>query len=472
MHASASPLDALDALFRPKSIAVIGASSEETSEGDGWVARLLTFGFSGKVYPVNPRADTILGLKAYPSAAELPEDIDYAIFNIPASSCLTALDECARKGVKLVHIYSAGFSEVGKAGERLEKALVQTAKEKGIRILGPNAMGLYFSAHGLTFDRSFPRTPGAIAFVSQSGSCAMRLVRQGSLRGLRFSKVVSYGNAADLNEAELANYFAMDQESRILAFYIEGTRDKEGFIEALRKAARAKPVFMLAGGTSIGGRRAVEAHTGKGTPLSRESLSRIPGVIIADSLEQLVDYLVAFSYPLPPGLRNVAVVGRGAGLGVLAADALEAEGFSVPSLSLRTRRAIAKDFSFPGAMIANPIEPPGSASTWAPFLDKVLPILDKAQEIDLLLLNLSPDIHASGLGSQDDLEAVAAVIMSAMERLKKPTVAVLASGDNIEVMEGIWSLMARLAALGIPVFYSVEAAARSIARSQRWREGR
>jgi acyl-CoA synthetase (NDP forming) len=289
---------------------------------------------------------------------------------------------------------------------------------------------------------------------------------------LRFSKVVSYGNAADLNEAELASYFAMDQESRILAFYVEGARDVEGFIEALRKAARAKPVFVLAGGTSIGGRRAVEAHTGKGTPLPRESLSRIPGVIIADSLEQLVDYLVAFSHPVPAGLRNVAVVGRGAGLGVLAADALEAEGFSVPSLSAHTRRAIARDFSFPGAMTANPIEPPGSASTWAPFLDKVLPILDKAQEIDLLLLNLSPDIHASSLGSQDDLEAVAAVIMSAMDRLKKPAVAVLASGDNIEVVEGIWSLMARLTALGIPVFYSVEAAASSIAQSQRWREGR
>lgn len=465
-------MDTLDALFRPRSVAVVGASSEETPEGDGWVARLLSFGFPGEIYPVNPRADTILGLKSYSSVTELPGAIDYAIFNIPAHSCLAALEECVSKGVKLVHIYSAGFSEVGRAGERLESALVKLAHKRGVRLLGPNSMGLYFPAQNLTFDRNFPSTPGAIAFVSQSGSCAMRLVRQGALRGLRFSQVVSYGNAADINEVELARHVSQDRDSQLLAFYIESATDEKGLLEALREAAATKPVLILSGGTTSGGRRAAHFHTGRGGSLSRDRLRSIPGVTVAESLEDLIDLLVAFSHPLSPGARRTAVVGRGAGLGVLAADALEANGFLVPPLSASLRRAISRRFNAPGAMTANPIEPPGGASTWAPFLDGVLPLLDAAAEVDSILLNLTPDIHAGGESSRDDLEAVAAVLMSTVGVLKKPVIAILAPGDNIEVMEGVWSLMERLAAVGVPLFFSVEGAARALACSQRWWEAR
>lgn len=458
----------LDSLFHPASVAIIGASSQETHDGDGWVARLLSFGFKGAIYPINLKAKEILGIKAYPSLQAVPEPVDYAILNIPAQSAPEVIQECGNKGVKLAHVYSAGFSEMGEEGAALQGELVRQAKEGGVRLLGPNSLGLYYPAVGLTFDRNFPKSTGDIAFASQSGSCAMRVVRRGALRGLRFSKVISYGNAADLNEKDFAEYLAQDKESRTLAFYLEGVRDEEGFIEEIKAAARSKPVVILEGGITPGGRRSAIAHTACGFSPMWSAFGEVPGLAVVQSLEELVDCLVAFQFLSKPFGKRVAILGRGAGLGVKAADAFEKEGFLVPRLGASAREQLRGIASGAGAMVDNPIEPPGPLPVWATFYDQALPVLDGAREVDLVLLNLTLDIHAGqGMDIQGHLSEVAAVLMDRVPRMRKPVAAVLDLGDNIEIVRGVWELREVLAGLNMPLFLSAESAARGLGHALR-----
>ncbi len=458
----------LDALFHPESVAIIGASSQETHDGDGWVARLLSFGFKGAIYPINPKAKDVLGIKAYPSLLAVPKPVDYAILNVPAQSTPEVIQECSEKRVKLAHVYGAGFSETGEEGAALQEELVRQAKEGGVRLLGPNALGLYCPAVGLTFDRNLPKSAGDIAFASQSGSCAMRVVRQGALRGLRFSKVVSYGNAADLNEKDFAEYLAQDKESQILAFYLEGVRDEGGFIEEIEKAVRDKPVAILEGGITPGGRRAAIAHTAGGFSPMWSELRQIPGLVIVQSLEELVDCLVAFRFLKKPFGNRVVILGRGAGLGVKVADALEEAGFIVPRLGASAREQLRRIASGAGAMVENPAEPPGPLPVWATFYDSTLPILDDAIEVDLVLMSLTLDIHAGqGMDTQGHLSEVAAVLMDRVPRMKKPVAVILDLGDNIETIRGAWELREVLVELKVPIFSSADAVARGLSHAFR-----
>ncbi len=197
----------IDELFHPRTIAVIGARSNESVENDGWVSRLIAFGYPGTIFPINPKASEIMGLKAYPSILDVPEPVDLAIFNVPSRISDKIMADCAAKGVKFAHLYTAGFSETGKPeGIRLQNEIERIAKEAGIRVIGPNCMGLYFPQGGLTFGRFFSKKPGPVAFVSQSGASASRVITQGNERGIFFSKVASYGNAIDLDGTDFIEY--------------------------------------------------------------------------------------------------------------------------------------------------------------------------------------------------------------------------------------------------------------------------
>ena len=247
----------LNPIFHPRSIAVVGASADTSKSGHGFFKTLVNQGFSGDLYPVNPRAEQVLGFRAYDSLTAIPGHVDHVISSIPAEASLELIDQAGKKGVRSIQFFTARFSETGDSKKAaLERSLVERGKATGVRIIGPNCMGMYHPKLGIAFWAS-PKEPGNAAVLAQSGGNILELIHFASQRGLKFSKVMSYGNATDVNEADLLEYFAQDAETDVIGAYIEGARDGRRFAQTLREAAGRKPVVIWKGGRTLAGQRAV-----------------------------------------------------------------------------------------------------------------------------------------------------------------------------------------------------------------------
>ena len=334
-NASVHPLDFL---FHPRSVAVVGISRKrrEWNAGKMFLDIYRRSGFSGAVYPVSRSGGEIKGLKCYPSLADVPGPVDYVISSIPATGVLQLMDDAAAKGVRCIHFFTAGFRETGEEDRvELESQVLEKARRAGIRLIGPNCMGLYCPSSGLSFHHGFPREPGPVAFISQSGLNAEDAVNQGALYGVRFSKVISYGNAADLDESDFFDYCTADPETEIIPSYIEGVKDGGRFVRALKAASAAKPTIILKGGLTSAGSRAARSHTGSlaGSPQVWDALCRQCGALSVDSLDELIDMAITFRFLKRPAGRGLAVIVIGGGASVLAADDAEKLGLSMPPLS-------------------------------------------------------------------------------------------------------------------------------------------
>ncbi len=333
----------LEEIFHPQSIAVVGASDNPSTQGYNFTYHLRDYGYQGKIYPVNPRYTEILGIKAYPSIREIPGPVDYVISAVPASAVLDMLDDCAQKGVKAVHLFTGRFGETGRPeSAELEQEILEKVRKSGIRLIGPNCLGLYYPREGISFGYDFPKEPGSVGLAAQSGGGALNFVYLGMLRGIRFSKVISYGNALDLNECDYLDYFSQDPETKIILMYIEGVRDGKRFFNSLSRAAATKPVIILKGGRGQAGMRATASHTAAlaGSMKIWENLIAQAGAISAQDFDEMADLAVSF-YFLPPiqGPR-VGVVGGGGGPSVLAADQCEEAGLDVIPLPADIREEL------------------------------------------------------------------------------------------------------------------------------------
>ena len=320
----------LEELIHPRSIAVVGASG--TGRGGGFVAPLQELGFKGEIYPVNPKYSEIMGLKAYARVSDIPGPVDYVISSIPASQVLGLIADSAEKGVRLVHLFTARFGETGRAhAAELEQEILREARKAGIRLIGPNCMGLYYPAEGIAFNQGMPKESGSVGLASQSGQAVGEITGFAAQRGVRFSKAISYGNALDFNECDYLDYFTQDPETNLILLYIEGVRDGPRFLDSLRAAAAVKPVVVVKGGRGDAGTRATASHTAS-LAGSREIWNTVvnqAGVVTAADLEELVDIAVSF-YFLPPVYgRRVGVVGGSGGSSVLGADLCEEAGLDV-----------------------------------------------------------------------------------------------------------------------------------------------
>lgn len=331
----------LDEILHPRSIAVVGASVN----GPGWrfLLPLLEFEFKGKIYPVNPKYQEIGGLKSYGSVSEIPDTVDYIISVVPAREVPNMLRQAASKGVKGVHLFTARFSETGRPQAiRLEQEILELAKQLGIRLIGPNCMGVYYPAQGISFEGDFPRESGSVALISQSGNLAGEIVRAGSLRGIRFSKVISYGNAIDFNESDYLEYFVQDPETATILVYIEGAKDGNRFVNTLRRATGVKPVIILKGGRGEAGARATSSHTASlaGSAEIWKAIPRQTNAILVDNAEELVDMAVSFNFLAPFAGKRVGVTGGAGGASVLAADQCEMAGLEVIPLPQEFREEL------------------------------------------------------------------------------------------------------------------------------------
>ena len=346
-------------LFYPRAVAVLGASRHPLKFGFQYLRALQDFGFAGRLYPVNPDLKEVLGLKAYPSVAALPETPDLATVSVPAPAVPAALRECLARGIPGAQVLSAGFREAGPEGERLEAELRDIARQ-GIRIIGPNCFGVYSPAAGITLmpGSEFSPAAGGVGFFSQSGggSCDLAYMARG--RGLNFSVLVSYGNGCDLEAVDLLDYFREDPATRVVGAYLEGVRDGRAFLAALRRCAEKKPVVIYKGGLTETGRAGALSHTGSlaGEAAAWKAALKQAGAIAAESLPDLVECLMACVCLGEFTGSGLGILAGGGARNVEALDAAGHAGFGVPEVSSETRAAIAARIPPAGGRAGNPTD--------------------------------------------------------------------------------------------------------------------
>jgi len=463
----------LGRLFSPSSVAIVGASLNPFAGGYQFTRFLIDHGFQGKLYLVNPTSSEILGLKVYPTLTEIPEsNLDYVISCIPAGSVLSLLEDCGKKNVKLVHLFTARLKETGRDKEtRLQGEILEKARKLGIRILGPNCMGIYYPRLGLSFNHELPRESGPVGGFFQSGGGAAEFVRYAALRGVRFSKVISYGNASDIDDVELLNYFAYDNETKVIASYIEGVKDGRKFAEALALAAKQKPVIILKGGRGRTGAKLALSHTASlaGSLNVWKAALKQYGAIMVSNFQELIDQVVAFTFLPPITSRRVIVAGGGGGKSMVSADVWEEEGFELPELTVEFRKKLKETIPELWDWVRNPID--ASLFIGTPVVDiNVLEWLSNEDGFDIWVANLTQDDPLPN----DIWEKVLAPnflnSVMAIKKKDKPVVCVIETGEiGLAEMES-WKWRAitetrrQIVDQGLAVFPSPERAAKATGR--------
>ena len=324
-------------LFHPRSVALVGASKDPKKWGFNLLFNIVKGGYPGRVYPINPREGEILGFKAYPSIAQVPEPVDQAILVVPSSDMPKVIQECGRNGTKVGVVITAGFGEVDRKGKNIEVEVVALARSLGMRLVGPNCQGIVSTWGGSLYAHMPPQfpPPGPLGVVSQSGNLATSLIEAGRLLGIGFSRIISSGNEADLQTPDFLEFLAEDPKTEIVLSYLEGVKDGRKLFQTARKVSAKKPFLMVKAGQSEAGVKAAFSHTGAlaGSSGLFSGLCRQMGIIQAETIEEMVDMAAALTtQPLPKG-RRVGVVTLGGGWGVLAADFCAKAGLIIEELS-------------------------------------------------------------------------------------------------------------------------------------------
>ncbi len=453
----------LEFLFHPKSIAVVGAPSDPANLAGGaiFITALLDSGYGGRIYPVNPRASRIMGLKSYPDMLSIPGAVDYVICCIPASGVERLIEEASAKGARGMTMFTAGFSEAEGHDSSAERRVAALARARGMRLLGPNCMGIHCPATGLSFQPGHSREPGPVAFLCQSGGNANIFKFKGEDRGLRFSKVISYGNAADINETELLEYCTRDPDTRIIAAYIEGTRGGPRFFEALAAARAAKPVVILKTGLTESGRRAARSHTGSlaGAAGVWDGLCRQAGAMQAHSLEQMLDIIEAALLLKPAlGLRT-GIIGWGGGASVLGTEACERNGLAVPLFSRELRERLAVFPFGPGTSAGNPVD--SAVITMPSLFVEAMATIAGSGEVDLLLVQLPLDV-SHVLGPSSVWQAAEDAILENSRQLSIPVAVVRPRTMHPGSAAFFHSFHLRCAKAGLPLYSTFGEAAAAV----------
>lgn len=450
----------LDAFFKPNAIAVIGASRDPSKLGYAVLANIVESGYSGGVYPINPKAEAILGFKVYPDVRELPEVPDLAIIVIPYQQVPESIEACGQAGVKAVVVISAGFREVGMEGLKREIEVQELAKKYKIRLIGPNCLGVIDTHTPLnaTFAAGTPHS-GPIAFMSQSGALGTAILDL-SLAGKRLGlgKFVSLGNKTDVAEADLLRYLADDEETRVILIYSEGLPSGREFMEVAREVTRKKPVIVVKSGVTQSGQRAVSSHTGSlaGAEQAYKSAFYQSGVLRAETMQAMFDYALGFAYqPLLNG-NQIAIVTNAGGPGILATDALEQAGLELARLTQETKLAL--EHYLPGAAsAANPVDVLGDAQN--DRYEVALRRVAADPNVDGILVILTPQ-------AMTQIEMTAHAVGKLSKEFDKPILACFMGEARIEVAVDI------LAEYGVPNYPFPERAAETFAAMRDYREYR
>ncbi|MEM3564691.1 MAG: CoA-binding protein [Candidatus Jordarchaeaceae archaeon] len=461
----------LDVVFYPRSVALMGASKDVGF----YIDPISSSRLREKFFLVNPRASEVLGLKCYPSILDVPEPVDYAIFAVPARVVPEALEECGSKGVRVVHIYSSGFSETGlEEGRLLEEEVLKIARKYGIRIIGPNCMGVYCPESGLFFSHDLPSESGPVAFISQSGGQAVNFVFEGLWRGFRFSKVVSYGNALDVDFVELVNYLAEDPKTSIIGAYVEGLRKTEGLLETLKEASEKKPLVILKGGQTEDGARAAASHTGvlAGSAKVWDGFLKQVKAVRVETFEDMADFIVGFLYALPPKGRGVSIVTTSGGSAVVHSDLCVREGLKVPRFSEETQAELRKMVPIAGSSIRNPLD------AWMAFQSGILPealnIVSRDTNIHSLIVEVQPaGFKVYTARDPNAVDKFTTILGETCKKIMveqgKPTMIAVTKSIYPEFEAKIRS---KFQSMNLPVYQSIYEAAKALSKLYQYKQSR
>ena len=418
--------------FYPNAVAVVGASRNPANIGTRLLNAVIDAGFRGAVYPVNPKATAIGSLRAYASLADLPEAPNLAVIAVPRDAVMDVIDDCAARGVRAVVVITAGFAETGAEGRELQRRLVEKVRGHGMRMVGPNCLGLLNTDPALRLNASFAPDfppPGRIAFSSQSGALGLAIISLARRRGLGLSKFVSVGNKADVSGNDLLQYWEQDGQTDVILLYLESFGNPRRFARIAKRVSRQKPIVAVKAGRTSAGKRAASSHTAAlaASDVAVDALFHQTGVIRAESLDEMFDLAAALNaQPLPQG-RRVAILTNAGGLGILCADTCEANGLLVQELSETTKTRL-QEFLPPTASVMNPIDMIASAN--ADNFAKATEILLCDNQVDSLIVLT---IHV-GLA---DISAIARGIYAGVTAARslsgkgKPVLTCIMDGDKL-----------------------------------------
>lgn len=450
----------LDAILRPRSIAVVGASRQPDTIGYQILDNLVKAGFHGPIYPVNPNAGSIHSIRAYPSITAIPDPVDLAVIVVRKQFVVAVAEECGRKGVRGLVVITAGFAEVGGEGVERERQLLEVVRRYGMRMVGPNCMGVLNTDPEIRLLATFsPEMPphGPVALVSQSGAMGQSILDYARELGIGIHQFVSVGNKPDVSGNDLLMYWADDPKVRAILMYLESFGNPLRFAALARRITRTKPIFVVKAGRTATGARAASSHTAAlaGTDLAVDVLMKQCGVIRAHTVEELFDYAMAFPrLPMPRGNR-VAIVSNAGGPAIILADACESSGLVVPELAPETQQAIRQRVAEEAA-VRNPVDLIASAK--APTYREVIKIVLRDPNVDAVIASFIPPL---GIQARDVASAIAE---AGATRKDIPVVAVLL-GRN-----GVPAGLEVLVEAGIPAYIFPESAVRALAALNRYRE--
>lgn len=468
-------------LFAPRSVAVVGASSTGVTMANTFIGRLKKFGYDGPIYPIHPQAQMIDGIAAYPTLADTPGPVDYCYIAVGAARIPEIL-ESAKGNVAFAQVISSGFGEVAD-GVALEKQLVAAAKKGGCRVLGPNCLGLYSPRGKVTFPDTAPKEIGTVGVISQSGGLGTDIVTRGDRRGIRFSGLVTVGNSADLGPNDMLEFYLADPQTKVVGMYVEGVRDGRRFFDVLRKSGAGKPVVILKGGRTQKGLAAAASHTGSlaGDDRAWVALSQQTGCVLADTLDEFLDALLAFqtlTARSDRATKQVALFGNGGGTSVLATDFFYRCGLDIDPFDRETYSGLDALDLPPGTSITNPVDAPVGTlqQEEGKIAEKILDVIYSHAKPDAVVmhLNLAAFVNRGPIDPLDNLIAAAVRVQEEFPGQAHFLLVLRSSGDPA-VEEGKQRYRERAMSAGIPVYDELSNAAvalSAVSRYEAFRAGR
>ena len=377
----------IDTIFNPRAVAFFGVSGLTNRLGNLMLFSFLDCGYPGILYPVNKNETSIMNQTCYPCLEDIPGPVDLAIISVHPDRVEKVIDECLDKGVKGAVIFTSGFGETGEEGRKRQQDIVARARAGGMRIIGPNCMGLYSSQSKIAFFPGMPGEKGSVAFLSQSGSLANMLGLFAAERGLSFSRMVSVGNAADLDVTDFLQYLGEDNDTDVIACYMEGVSDGRRFLEVAGSVSLKKPILLWKVGDTEGGKRGVRSHTGSmaGSGLLWDAAIKQAGIVRVENLVELVGFITAFTRPCMPTGRNIVIISGPGGAAISAADACEREGLVLAEPGEETVRELAGIIPEFGTSTSNPIDLSLESSFDVTLYPGAVEICGRDSNVDIIL---------------------------------------------------------------------------------------
>ena len=416
----------LESFFNPKSVAIVGASSTKGKVGYEILKSMIDAGYEGKIFPVNPKAQPIEGLECYPNLKSIGQKPDLVIIIVPAKIVPTIMEQCADVGTKSVIIITAGFKEIGKEGDALEKQIVKIARKAGIRIIGPNCLGVIAPANKLnaSFGGDLP-VVGSIGYLSQSGALLTAILDLANANDIGFSKLVSIGNKADVDELDVIKALAADTDTKVIAGYLESIGDGNQFVREAERISHNKPILLIKSGATDAGAKAASSHTGSlaGAEVAYESAFARAGIIRCNSIKQQFDYAQVFAHQPLAGGPRVAVITNAGGPGIMATDAIEQQGLTFTRFTDETIKKLSSKLPA-AANLFNPVDVLGDAL--ADRYEFALDVVLDDPNVDIILILLTPQAMTEPAATAE------AIVRTAREKPTKPILTCFLGASKIK----------------------------------------